>query len=1304
VKRFISVICFAVILITCLPMSGVYAAVSVPKSGMTEILATNYDAAYDASKSSDSATVEGGNISFNSGDFVTYSIKIAEDKKYTLTFGTKSPVGSSATFEVYVDDKLNGTFSTTPGNGWDKLVKTEYSPLNLTKGNHVLRIFCKTGGLYFYNLAISSAGEETASRTSGPYKEMTLPTIIEAEDFDCGDGGAKSIDGKNDGMVYRKTDKLNIYPNVNAGYYVSLANTETAVYTFDVPVDGAYTMFLSAGVSGSAKVYFDDAKNPLIISAAGENEELSKACLYLEEGTHKMSVTAVSETFKYDYIRFSQGGENAIAPENIEAAKESEAIKDDGAVYRTIWVSPSGSDNGTGDETSPFATVKRAKDELEKITPDMTGDIIVNIMPGEYFIDETLNFTNAHDGENGYDVIIRGYNKLDAPLLHGGEKIVGWEKQENGIWTAPVSSDVKYMRQLYVDGQPMVRARSKYAYEVEEAYTATGDEGNGFIVSKVNFPEISKPDELETVWPLTWTFARLPVRSISEQGNNYVFHMTPLYDYKWGTSNIELGKDKFIYLENAIEFLDEPGEFYYSKDEKKIYFYPYREQNMETAEVYVPVTEYAVDINGKSIINKVKNMTFDNLEFKYFAWNVPSYHGKRGSQATDCIVVNEDGTYGKDVVEAQFTVNRAKNINVTNCIFTCMGATAINMVDAVCDSKVDGNIFANLGGSGVAVGTFNHNNLDPAMEQCDNIIISNNLIRRIGLEDFGSLGIMGYYENNIQIIHNDIADVPYTGISFGWGWGTASVKVSWENATISYNKIYDVQKTCRDGGHIYTLGNMPGTELAYNYLIKSADSRGGLYNDSGSSNIDLHHNVIENTGRWWLQGQYYTKNLNGYDNYSQTVYMSENSEASNTRQSEVTEKGHIVVHDGKWTGEAAEIAANAGLEPSYRHLLNEVSFPEWLRNPVFGERRETFEVSSRDWIQAENYIVGGEGVGYHKHTPRYASAYRPNEAVELETSALNAMEYYVAVCFGGEWMDYEVEIPADGEYAFDVRGATHWGDCYANVYVDGEKVISAGTVKDNGLGVNYRFPISRLGTANLTAGKHVVRIEYHDSSFYFDAFAIRPASEPATYEEDVEWYDEGVMVSQDEFEAQHQKWLDEFSYYTYDWKDESEKVSFIDTENHWSDYDVCQLARFGLIRGVSDGYFAPDAKLTEKQAVLLTMRALNLIEYDNEADWEKIAIENGFVSANTDHDREITREEFASVLSKAISYKKGDLIVTVGKTNFADDKEISKEYSLDVLAVSNEELMKGDENGCFNPQKTLTRAEAATTIARLIFK
>ena len=67
-----------------------------------------------------------------------------------------------------------------------------------------------------------------------------------------------------------------------------------------------------------------------------------------------------------------------------------------------------------------------------------------------------------------------------------------------------------------------------------------------------------------------------------------------MFSFTQGTNAINLDFGKVFFLENAIELLDEPGEFYYNKDEKVIYYYPYKAQDMETAETYVGRVERMV--------------------------------------------------------------------------------------------------------------------------------------------------------------------------------------------------------------------------------------------------------------------------------------------------------------------------------------------------------------------------------------------------------------------------------------------------------------------------------------------------------------------------------------------------------------------------------------------------------------------------------------------------------------------------------------------------------------------------------------
>ena len=67
---------------------------------------------------------------------------------------------------------------------------------------------------------------------------------------------------------------------------------------------------------------------------------------------------------------------------------------------------------------------------------------------------------------------------------------------------------------------------------------------------------------------------------------------------------------------------------------------------------------------------------------------------------------------------------------------------------------------------------------DPAdrREVCTGLTISNNYINDVTNEDWGTLGICAGYVSDINIEHNEISDVSYSGISLGWGW-TRTVKL-----------------------------------------------------------------------------------------------------------------------------------------------------------------------------------------------------------------------------------------------------------------------------------------------------------------------------------------------------------------------------------------------------------------------------------------------------------------------------------------------------------------------------------------------
>ena len=106
---------------------------------------------------------------------------------------------------------------------------------------------------------------------------------------------------------------------------------------------------------------------------------------------------------------------------------------------------------------------------------------------------------------------------------------------------------------------------------------------------------------------------------------------------------------------------------------------------------------------------------------------------------------------------------------------------------------------------------------------------------------------------------------------------------------------------------------------------------------------------------------------------------------------------------------------------------------------------------------------------------------------------------------------------------------------------------------------------------------------------------------------------------------------------------------------------------------------------------------------ETEADWLNLAVKNGILKNTENLDDKITREQFAEILSGAAVYKKGALKVDILKASFDDFDSVSPYYKTSVLGVAGVGLMAGDDQGLFNPKKTLTRAEAARTMKRLIY-
>lgn len=150
----------------------------------------------------------------------------------------------------------------------------------------------------------------------------------------------------------------------------------------------------------------------------------------------------------------------------------------------------------------------------------------------------------------------------------------------------------------------------------------------------------------------------------------------------------------------------------------------------------------------------------------------------------------------------------------------------------------------------------------------------------------------------------------------------------------------------------------------------------------------------------------------------------------------------------------------------------------------------------------------------------------------------------------------------------------------------------------------------------------------------------------------------------------------------------SRNISFKDIGTHWAQTDIEVLAAHGIIAGKgADGSFKPADTLN--QAELLTLFDRLLGKGDT---WITRIKESGSRDV-------LTREEAALIIAKALG---ADLTVAKTPLSFKDADSIAAEARNAVAYAVSKGYLKGVTADSFNPQGTLTRAQAATILSRVL--
>lgn len=634
---------------------------------------------------------------------------------------------------------------------------------------------------------------------------------------------------------------------------------------------------------------------------------------------------------------------------------------------KVYYASPDGRDHGQCQEQHP-CSLEHVQGVVRHAAAKGKGDVTVVLADGTYRIDRPLEFRAQDGGRNGYTV---RWTAADGahPEISGSTQLSGWQTYDDAanIYVADTPSGFE-TRQLYVDGVAAPRAATSLAL-TDLTLTPTG--------MTINNPDLAYladlPDqdriEFESLGDFTDRYS--PVQSIE---GSTITMAQPAWDnntWGWDTVQYSLLAESKWFLANSLSFLDQAGEWYIDPDAGKLYYKPADGVNPQDLDIELPRVETLISVGG-TYDAPVSNLEFSGLTFTGTSWLGPSsnegyvsqqnggylkgeYDYRPADSFTSCsrgceAYERTRNTWFQEPSAVQvsaadhitFERNTFRNLgssglgigNDDNATLTGIGLGASNI-------DVNGNVFTHVGGHALFVGGLRadaHHPSDPRMTNQD-IRIANNTISHVAVEYQDNSGILSTYVTRAQIVHNEVANLPYA-IDTGFGWGINDAGGSQEYVRRGYykhnplyqtpttlkdnliagNLVRDIKPDFADSGNIYNLSASPGTVIEDNYMYNVSGV--GIYLDEGSRYILSRHNVLSGSNPWVFTNAYSAGNGTNDNTLQENWYNSGGAQIPNAEERNNRLIDNVRVSGNNWPSAAWEVICAAGVAPEYRTELN----------------------------------------------------------------------------------------------------------------------------------------------------------------------------------------------------------------------------------------------------------------------------------------------------------------------------------------------------------------------------------------------
>lgn len=525
-----------------------------------------------------------------------------------------------------------------------------------------------------------------------------------------------------------------------------------------------------------------------------------------------------------------------------------------------IHVSTGGDDSNNGTAESPVASLPRAVELVRQMRRQLGGgpDIRVAVQAGVYRLRQPISLGAAECPGPG--ALVFAAVGPGPVVVSGGRPITDW-RESNGRWTAQTASatgERRSFRELFVNGRRAIRARTPN--DGFRRVDRSGEDRRTSLFIYADDAALFSGDlsQAEFVYFHDWSTSRVKIAgfdpgTLEVRFSQVVGCSAPHYAIcNWPHPR--------YYLENGRDMLDAPGEWLLDESSGLVSYIPLPGEKLSEIEATVPEATALLVVSGDPATGKpVRNLVVEGITFAHCRWDLPEAGYASGQASVYEPRLPERP--GRELLPAAVTLDYAENCVFRHCRFTQLGGSGLWLRRQVRDCGVERCEFTDISGNGVNIGETVTRPMEEAGSAWSSPYgnacsfgnrVADCRVVGCGKQFYEAVGIwVGLSAGNV-VEHNEVADLPYTGISVGWSWND-SLTGCRDNRVVA-NHIHHCMLVLHDGGGIYTLGRQPGTVLDANLIHdippnEDGAESNGIFMDEGSSDILVTRQIIYGTGR-----------------------------------------------------------------------------------------------------------------------------------------------------------------------------------------------------------------------------------------------------------------------------------------------------------------------------------------------------------------------------------------------------------------------------------------------------------------------